>query len=216
MPRIKQPNAQPHTLLIATSNAGKVAEIAFLLEGLNCCVIGFDDLLEVPPTVEETGATFAENAMLKAVHYHALTGLLTLADDSGLEVDALEGRPGGYSARYGGEGLTSAQQIELLLNEMNDVPDERRTARFVCSIAVVGEIVEGGRVEKALRQTFEGRCEGLIARQPRGSSGFGYDPVFIDLETGCTFAELTREQKAGHSHRGKALRQTREFLMGWL
>jgi XTP/dITP diphosphohydrolase len=218
-------NSQIHSLLIATSNTGKVAEIASLLEGLDCRVIGFGNLPEVPPTVEETGATFAENALLKAEHYHALTGLLTLADDSGLEVDALGGRPGVYSARYGGVGLTSAQQIELLLNEMNDVPDARRTARFVCSIAVIGksagEKIAGGvaveeRMGEALRQTFEGRCEGIITHQPRGSGGFGYDPVFIDLETGCTFAELTREEKATRSHRGKALKQAREFLMKWL
>ncbi|MEP7342409.1 MAG: RdgB/HAM1 family non-canonical purine NTP pyrophosphatase [Acidobacteriota bacterium] len=218
--RISNPNSQTPSLLIATSNNGKVAEIASLLEGSDYRVIGFGDLPEAPPAVEETGATFAENALLKAEHYHALTGLLTLADDSGLEVDALEGRPGVYSARYGGEGLTSAQQIELLLNEMNDVPDECRTARFVCSIAVVGELsrekTAGGQMEKAIRQTFEGQCEGIIARQPRGSGGFGYDPIFIDPETRCTFAELTRDQKAARSHRGKALKQTRGFLMKWL
>ena len=209
------------TLLIATSNNDKVAEIAALLQGLNCRVIGFGDLPEAPPTVEETGATFAENALLKAEQYYALTGpltcMLTLADDSGLEVDALEGRPGVYSARYGGEELTSAQQIDLLLDEMKDVPDDRRTARFVCSIAIVGAIT-GAIVgtEKTFRQTFEGRCEGVIARQPRGSEGFGYDPVFIEVETGRTFAELTREEKATRSHRGKALRQARELLMEWL
>jgi XTP/dITP diphosphohydrolase len=207
------------TLLIATSNPGKVLEIASLLQGLNCRVIGFGDLPEVPPAVEETGATFAENAMLKAEHYHALTGpltcMLTLADDSGLEVDALEGRPGVYSARYGGEGMTSAQQIELLLDEMKDVPDNQRMARFVCSIAIVGTIV-GTEAEKSIRQTFEGRCEGMVARQPRGNGGFGYDPVFIEMETGRTFAELTREEKATRSHRGKALRQARDFLIEWL
>ncbi|MEO6727109.1 MAG: RdgB/HAM1 family non-canonical purine NTP pyrophosphatase [Blastocatellia bacterium] len=211
--------SQIRTLLIATSNPGKVIEIASLLQGLNCRVIGFGDLPEAPPTVEETGTTFAENALLKAEQYHALTGpltcVLTLADDSGLEVDALEGRPGVYSARYGGKGLTSAQQIELLLNEMEDVPDDRRTARFVCSIAMVGTIV-GMEAKKTFTQTFEGRCEGVIARQPRGNGGFGYDPVFIEVGTGCTFAELTREEKATRSHRGKALRQAREFLMEWL
>jgi XTP/dITP diphosphohydrolase len=228
--QISNLESQIPSLLIATSNTGKVAEIASLLEGLDCRVIGFGDLPEVPPTVEETGVTFAENALLKAEHYHALTGLLTLADDSGLEVDALGGRPGVYSARYGGEGLTSTQQIELLLNELKDVPDARRTARFVCSIAVIGNTAEaeigggkiaGGRisqerVKEAIRQTFEGRCEGLIARGPRGNGGFGYDPIFIDLEMGCTFAELTREEKAMRSHRGKALKQTREFLKKWL
>src|SRR5262245_38805020 len=113
--QIRNPQPAIHNLLIATSNNGKVAEIATLLQGLNCRVIGFSELPEVPPSVEETGATFAENALLKAEYHHSLTGLLTLADDSGLVVDALGGRPGVYSARYGGEGLTSAEQIELLL-----------------------------------------------------------------------------------------------------
>jgi XTP/dITP diphosphohydrolase len=199
------------TLLIATSNPGKVAEIASLLNGLNCRIIGFGDLPEAPPIVEETGITFAENALLKGEYYHRLTGLLTLADDSGLEVDALDGRPGVYSARYGSEGMTSAEQIELLLDEMKDVPDAQRKARFVCCVATVGMLAG-----KETKQIFEGRCEGVIARLPRGNGGFGYDPVFIDEETGRTFAELTPEEKALRSHRGKALLQTREFLVEWL
>ncbi|MGH9831559.1 MAG: RdgB/HAM1 family non-canonical purine NTP pyrophosphatase [Blastocatellia bacterium] len=191
------------TLLIATTNNGKVAEIASLLEGLDCRVIGLADLPQIPPAVEETGTMFVANALIKAEYYHALTGLVTLADDSGLEVDALDGRPGVYSARYGGEGLSSAGQIALLLEEMKDVPEERRPAKFVCSIALVGP---------QFHQTFEGRCEGRIARAPRGEGGFGYDPIFIDAESGCTFAELSREEKATRSHRGKALRAAREFL----
>ncbi|MGH9803139.1 MAG: RdgB/HAM1 family non-canonical purine NTP pyrophosphatase [Blastocatellia bacterium] len=196
-----------HTLLIATSNAGKVAELAFMLEGLDCRVIGLEDLPEVPPSIEETGETFADNALLKAEHYHRLTGLTALADDSGLVVDALGGRPGVYSARYGGEDLSSAEQIELLLNEMKAVPDEQRTARFECCIALVGD---------GLKQFFEGRCEGLIARAPTGDKGFGYDPIFVDAELGRSFAEFTREEKATRSHRGKALSQAREFLGEWL
>jgi len=195
------------TLLIATSNPGKVAELAAMLEGLDCRVIGFSDLPEVPATVEETGQTFAENALIKAEHYHRLTGLPALADDSGLEVDTLDGRPGVYSARYGGENLPSAEQVQLLLNELKDVPAHKRTARFVCSIALVGD---------GLNKMFEGRCEGLIAHEPRGEYGFGYDPVFIDAELGLTFAELTREEKAPRSHRGKALLQARQFLTEWL
>lgn len=195
------------TLLIATSNPGKVAELAAMLKDLDCRVIGFADLPEIPPTVEETGQTFAENALLKAEHYHRLTGLTALADDSGLEVDALDGRPGVYSARYGGENLSSAEQIQLLLGELKNVPDHKRTARFVCSIALVGY---------GLKRIFEDRCEGLIAREPRGNGGFGYDPVFIDAELGLTFAELTREEKAPRSHRGKALQQARKFLAEWL
>jgi XTP/dITP diphosphohydrolase len=195
------------TLLIATSNKDKVAEIAALIEGLNYRVIGLSDLSQIPLPVEEIGTTFAENAMIKAQYYHSLTGLLTLADDSGLEVDALGGRPGVYSARYGGEGLSSAGQIALLLEEMKDVPEAKRTARFVCSIALIG-ILNGSQI----RKTFEGRCEGKIAFAPRGEGGFGYDPIFIDAESGRTFAELSREEKSARSHRGKALRATREFL----
>lgn len=195
------------TLLIATYNQGKVSEIAALLEGLNCRVIGFADLPEAPPQVEETGVTFAENALLKAEQYHQLTGLPTLADDSGLAVDALDGEPGVYSARYGGEGLSSVDQIELLLEKMKDVPAEQRTARFICSIALFGE---------NLKQMFEGRCEGSITQNPCGGGGFGYDPIFLDAETGRTFAELSREEKAVRSHRGKALRLARDFLTEWL
>lgn len=195
------------TLLIATTNPGKVTEINGLLADLPCRVIGLHDLPQTLPTVEETGATFAENALIKAEHYHQLTGLLTLADDSGLVVDALDGRPGVYSARYGGAGLSSHAQINLLLAELQDVPAAQRTARFVCCIALVGELT-GER----LRQTFEGNCEGVIANQPRGAHGFGYDPIFIDAELGGTFAELSRDEKAARSHRGQALRATSAFL----
>lgn len=191
------------TLLIATSNQGKVVELTALLAGLPFRVIGLDDLPDRHPSPEETGATFLENALLKADYFHARTGLLTLADDSGLVVDALDGRPGVYSARYGGEGLSSREQIRLLLAELENVPQERRTARFVCGIAMVGE---------NLRRTFEGSCEGTIALEPRGEGGFGYDPVFIDAELGRSFAEISREEKAARSHRGEALRAARQFL----
>jgi XTP/dITP diphosphohydrolase len=216
------------TLLIATSNKGKVAEIAALLEGLECRAIGLEDLPQVPPPVEETGTTFVENALIKADYYHAASGLLTLADDSGLEVDALDGRPGVYSARYGGEGLSGAKQIALLLEEMKDTPEEKRAARFVCAVALVGvagkisdkrESVrrpDGALVDSPvrpqIRQTFEGRCEGRIADAPRGAGGFGYDPIFIDAELGRTFAELSPEEKSSRSHRGKALRAAIRYI----
>ncbi len=206
-PQIPTRNSTLPILLIATSNKGKVAEIASLLEGLNCRVIGLEDLTEVPPPVEETGTTFVANALIKADYYHAITGLLTLADDSGLEVDVLNGRPGVYSARYGGENLDSVSQIALLLEEMKGASEDKRTARFVCVIALAGEL--GGR---NLRQTFEGRCEGRIADTPRGAGGFGYDPVFIDAEIGRTFAELSPEEKSSRSHRGKALKETIKYL----
>jgi XTP/dITP diphosphohydrolase len=193
------------SLLIATTNPGKIAELRAMLAGSAFRVIGVDDLPERYPDVEETGATFAENALLKADFFHAQTGLLTLADDSGLAVDALDGRPGVYSARYGGKGRSSAEQIQLLLDELEETPDERRTARFICTIALVGD---------AIRQVFEGRCEGTIGREARGTGGFGYDPIFVDSESGRTFAELTPAEKAARSHRGKALRMAVRFLSG--
>jgi XTP/dITP diphosphohydrolase len=225
---IRNPQSPIGALLIATSNKGKVTEIASLLEGLDCRAIGLEDLPQVPPPVEETGTTFVENAIIKADYYHAASGLLTLADDSGLEVDALDGRPGVYSARYGGEGLSSDQQIALLLEEMKNAPEEKRTARFVCVVALVGAAgatsgkrnlvwhLDGALVDSSvrprIRQTFEGRCEGRIALAPRGAGGFGYDPIFIDAELGRTFAELSPEEKSSRSHRGKALRAAIKYL----
>src|SRR5262245_9111759 len=201
------PHSSIPTLLIATSNRGKVAEITSLLKGLDCRVIGLEDLPQVPPPVEETGTTFIANALIKADYYHSIAGLLTLADDSGLEVDALDGRPGVYSARYGGEGLSDADRIALLLEELKDAQEEKRTARFACAIALVGAM--DGR---PVRRIFEGRCEGRIAFAPRGGGGFGYDPIFIDAELGRTFAELSSQEKSSRSHRGKALRAAIEYL----
>jgi XTP/dITP diphosphohydrolase len=225
---IPNPQSPIGTLLIATSNKGKVAEIASLLEGLDCRAIGLEDLPQVLPPVEETGTTFVENAIIKADYYHAASGLLTLADDSGLEVDALDGRPGVYSARYGGEGLSSDQQIALLLEEMKNAPEEKRTARFVCVVALVGaagatsdkrnfdwhpdRALVDSPVRPRIRQTFEGRCEGRIALAPRGAGSFGYDPIFIDAELGRTFAELSPEEKSSRSHRGKALRAAIRYI----
>lgn len=188
-------------LLIATTNRGKVHEIAGHLRGAGFAPLGLADLETVIDPPDETGETFAENALLKADYYHRRTGLLTMADDSGLEVDALGGRPGVLSARYGGEGKSSAEQVALLLEEMRDVPDGERGARFRCSIALVGE---------GVRQVFEGACEGEIARSPSGDKGFGYDPIFLD--SGRTFAELLLEEKASRSHRGRALDQAVAWL----
>lgn len=190
-------------LLIATTNTGKVAEIAELLSDLNYEVIGLADLPQALPDVEETGTTFAANALLKAKYYHAQTGLLALADDSGLEVDALDGRPGVYSARYAGVGASDAAKIAKLLEELRDVPAAERTGRFVCVIALVGSGVS---------KTFTGTCAGLLADAPRGTNGFGYDPVFIEPSSGRSFAELTRAEKAAISHRGRALQQMKSWL----
>ncbi len=190
-------------LLIATTNAGKVAEIAALLTDLNYEVQGLADLPQPPLAVEETGATFAANALLKAEYYHAQTGLLALADDSGLEVDALGGRPGVYSARYAGAAANDAAKVAKLLAELQGVPSAARTARFVCAIALIGP---------GIRANFTGACAGLIAAAPRGMNGFGYDPVFIEPASGRSFAELTRAEKTAVSHRGRALMQLKAWL----
>ncbi len=190
-------------LLIATTNKGKIAEITALLADLPYEVVGLDDLPHALPAVEETGATFTENALLKAGYYHAQTGWLALADDSGLEVDALGGRPGVHSARYAGTGASDADKVAKLLAEMASVPESERTARFVCVIALV---------EQGVHETFTGQCEGVIAVAPRGTGGFGYDPVFVTTGSKHTLAELTRAEKAAVSHRGHALRQVRDWL----
>jgi XTP/dITP diphosphohydrolase len=190
-------------LLLATTNQGKIAEIAALLADLPYQVLGLADLPQAVPEVEETGATFTENALLKADYYHAQTGWLTLADDSGLEVDALGERPGVHSARYAGAGASDADKVAKLLAEMQTVPEPERTARFVCVIALVGQ---------GVRETFTGVCEGLIAAEPHGAGGFGYDPVFVTPGSARTFAELTRAEKAAVSHRGSALRQMLDWL----
>ncbi len=194
-------------LLIATGNAGKKREFARLLATLPVEVVGLDDL-GLANDVEESGATFAENALLKARAYAARSGLLTLADDSGLEVDALGGAPGVQSARYGGPCLDDRGRYELLLANLRAVPDERRTARFRCTIALVAP---NGR-----EATAEGACEGRIVHAPRGEHGFGYDPVFWVNNEGCTMAELPPERKNVISHRAVAARQALHILQAWL
>lgn len=194
-------------LLIASTNPGKVAEFRRLLSNLPLEVSGLENLPAPPHAPAETGQTFAENALLKAQYYFSHTGLLALADDSGLEVDALGGAPGICSARYAGENATDAERLAKLLDELQDVPDEQRTARFRCAIALVGVIEVAPE-----KQVFEGVCEGLITREPRGVNGFGYDPVFFDQQLQRTFAELQPEEKAARSHRGRALAAALEFL----
>jgi XTP/dITP diphosphohydrolase len=194
-------------LLIATTNAGKVREISLLLGSLPYEVVGLSDLANIPPPVEETGTTFTANAILKSEYYFAATGLLSLADDSGLEVDALDGAPGVFSARFAGEDATDAERVAKILELLKDTKDEQRTARFVCSISITGNF--NGEVAT---RVFEGLAEGVIIHEPRGSSGFGYDPIFYDKESGLTFAELTREEKSARSHRGKALAAAKGFL----
>ena len=182
-------------LLIATNNAGKVREYRELFAGLPV-ELTWPAREGLSLEVAETGATFAENARLKAVAYAQASGLWALADDSGLEVDALDGAPGVYSARYGGPGLSDEGRYRLLLEQLAQVPTPRRSARFRCVIALAspeGEV-----------WTREGTCEGVIAGEPRGEGGFGYDPVFHLPELGRTMAELSPQKKNRLSHRARA------------
>jgi XTP/dITP diphosphohydrolase len=194
------------SLLIATTNTGKIMEISELLADLPFLVLSLTDLTDFYPAPEETGETYAENALLKADYYQSRTGILTLADDSGLAVDALNGAPGVYSARYAGEGASSAMMVAKLLTALEAIPMSKRSAHFTCAVAIVGD---------GVREVFEGRCDGMIAMAAQGDGGFGYDPVFIDPHTGRTFAELTSQEKATRSHRGLALRKVREFLLAF-
>jgi len=194
-------------LLVATHNRGKMREYAALLADLPIEVTWLDaEGIELE--VDETGATFAENAILKARAYAALSGLLTWADDSGLEVDALEGRPGVYSARYGGPGLSDDARYRALLAELAGVPDAARTARFHCVVAIA-------RPDGKLFTT-DGTVEGTILHEARGSNGFGYDPVFFVPEYAASMAELSAEVKNRISHRARAAANARTILAQWL
>jgi XTP/dITP diphosphohydrolase len=182
-------------LLLATSNRGKVLEFRRLFSGLSFKLVTPDELglkLDVP----EIGATYEENARLKAVAYARAGRLVSLADDSGLEVDALGGEPGIMSSRYAGEGAGDADRVARLLAKLEGVPAEKRTARFVCVIAVA---TPDGKVDFA-----RGSCDGIITGEPMGEKGFGYDPVFLFREYGKTMAELPMEIKNRVSHRGRA------------
>lgn len=183
-------------LLVATSNPGKLAEFAEALAPSGIEVVGLDALGAVDP-VEETGVTFEANARLKAEAYSKRTDLPVVADDSGLEVDAMGGAPGVYSARFGSPGLSDVARAKALLKGLVDVPDDKRTARFRCVLAVA----KGGKT----LATFEGTAEGTILRELRGKEGFGYDPVFFHPGAGKTFAEIPREEKRRWSHRGRAI-----------
>lgn len=190
-------------LVLATNNKGKVKELAEMLNPLGLQVVpigeypGFQE-------VEEDGETFADNAIKKAVAAAEFTGELSLADDSGLEADALNGAPGVHSARFAGEFKDDAANNRKLLKLLEDVPDEKRTGRFRCVIAIAEP---HGRVH-----TAEGACEGIILRELKGEGGFGYDPLFYVPTYKQTFAEIDLEQKNSISHRGKALRKAVEIL----
>jgi XTP/dITP diphosphohydrolase len=190
-------------LLIATHNRGKLIEYQEMFDDLSVELVTLNDV-GIHDDVEETGATLAENARLKAVEYARQSGLLTLADDSGLEVDALNGEPGVRSKRYAGENKSDAARNEFLLAKLRDVPPGKRTARFRCAIAIAmptGELWE-----------TDGVCEGEIGFEPRGTNGFGYDPIFQVAERGMRMAELSTTEKNKISHRAKAAEKAKQIL----
>jgi XTP/dITP diphosphohydrolase len=190
-------------LLLATNNNGKVQEFRSLLKSIDFDLVTLNDI-GITTKVEETGQTMEENARLKATIYAAESGLLTLADDSGLEVDALGGEPGVRSARYAGNNASDTDRVNYLLSKLISVPWEKRTARFRCVIAIATP--EGNFA------LCDGECCGLITFEPKGSNGFGYDPVFYFPELGKTMAELSPEIKGRISHRANAAKNVPGIL----
>ncbi|HVJ21455.1 MAG TPA: RdgB/HAM1 family non-canonical purine NTP pyrophosphatase [Polyangiaceae bacterium] len=196
------------TIVLASTNPGKVAELRALFADLPVQLLSVTDVLGEPLSVSEDGLTFEQNAAIKAKAVCSATRMLALADDSGLEVEALGGRPGVRSARYASERATDAENNAALLRELEDVEDRSRAARFRCVLALVSPWRDGQV------QVAEGTCEGAIARAPRGSGGFGYDPLFIvpDFE-GRAMAELSEDEKNSISHRARAARALKPMLI---
>jgi XTP/dITP diphosphohydrolase len=201
----------PVEILIGTHNKGKIREV---YEALHSLPVKLRYLNEFPrvSVVDEIGRTYEENAVLKSLGYAKQTGVYALADDSGLEVDALGGGPGVYSARFGGERLSDHDRIQRLLAELSEQPRTERGARFVCCMALAGwQLTEGAEAPQLLT-LIEAKCEGSIAPQARGANGFGFDPVFVPNGYIATFAELPNAVKAKISHRAQALAAIRAFL----
>jgi len=190
---VRKPDIQ--TIVIATRNSGKLREFQTLLLPLKCEILSLRDVA-IGEEFEESGCTFAENARIKAISYSGLTRFPVLADDSGLEVMALGGRPGIHSARYAGVGASDLDRIQKLLQEL-DSSEGGREARFVCTLALAQE--------GSLLLEAEGECRGTILSEPRGTNGFGYDPIFLFPALGKTFAELTDSEKNQNSHRAHAV-----------
>ncbi|MBO4210787.1 RdgB/HAM1 family non-canonical purine NTP pyrophosphatase, partial [Micromonospora echinofusca] len=194
-------------VLLATRNRKKLIELQRILDGAlgahRIALVGLDDVEEYPE-VPETGLTFAENALLKAREGCRRTGLPTIADDSGLAIDALNGMPGVFSARWSGGHGDDRANLDLVLAQISDVPDEHRGAAFVCAVALV---LPGGK-----EHLVDGRQSGRVLRAPRGEGGFGYDPIFLGDGQNRTNAELTPEEKDAVSHRGKALRELAKLV----
>jgi XTP/dITP diphosphohydrolase len=193
----------PAEILVATRNVGKIREIKALLQDLPIDVLSLADVADTPEVVED-GTTFEKNALKKARAMAEATGMTVIADDSGLCIDALDGRPGVLSARYGGEGITDEEKCIRVLDEMREVRDAERTARFVCVLAMV--------TSEGEERLFRGVCEGRITRELRGTAGFGYDPIFYHEQSDCTFAQMDRDRKNLVSHRGAALREFAAYL----
>lgn len=190
-------------IIMATGNADKVREVRAMLEGTDIEIVSLKEA-GISADIDENGATFEENACIKAEAIRDLSGQMVIADDSGLEIDFLDGEPGVHSARFMGEDTSYDIKNAEILKRLSGVPDEKRSARFVCAIA----IAYPDRPTKTFKGTFEGR----IAYAPAGENGFGYDPIFYVPERGCTSSELSPEEKNSMSHRGKALRATIEEL----
>jgi XTP/dITP diphosphohydrolase len=190
-------------IIVATNNKGKAAEFEALFEPLGYKVLTLRDLPHIEE-VEETGVTFEENARLKAETVSKLENKMVIADDSGLVVDALDGRPGVYSARYAGEEKNDDANIQKVLDELADVEEKERTARFVCVLAVA--------IPNKETKIFKGTCEGLITKEKMGENGFGYDPIFYIRDKGKTMAQLTKEEKNQISHRANAIKEFKEWL----
>lgn len=191
-------------IIFATGNENKLKEIREIMSDVDAQIISMKEA-GIETDIVEDGTTFEENAVIKASAIAKLAGdAIVLADDSGLEIDYLNGEPGVYSARYMGEDTSYRIKNQALIDRLEGVPDEKRTARFVCAVAMAAP---DGRVE-----TVRGTIEGRIGYEERGENGFGYDPIFVVPEYGCTSAELTPEQKNAISHRGKALRAVKKYL----
>ena len=201
-------------VLIATGNPGKIREIEEALRGIPIRLRYLREFVEISP-VEEVGKTYEENVILKALSYSKQAGICALADDSGLEVDALGGFPGVRSARYGGDGVSDQERTEKLLMALSKHHGPERTARFVCCMALAGWASKAGQAggnEPTVIHICKGSCEGLIGETARGNNGFGYDPVFIPVGYDNTFGELPSTVKNVISHRAQALAEMREFL----
>ena len=194
-------------IVLATRNRNKLREFREMLQDLQVHVRSCDDFPDCPDALED-GNSFAENALKKARLVAAHAGLLAIADDSGLEVDALGGQPGIYSARYGGVQGDDLRNIKKLLHELDGVPRERRGAQFRCVIAIVAP--------EGREQIVEGLCRGVIIEQPRGTGGFGYDPVFLDEPSQLTFAEMDAGQKNSISHRARAVQKLKKILPAFM